>query len=159
VHDPANSSFPGRLNQDFGICNGLIEGRLTVIETHPVGIEQSRGSSHGPDQACRIAKIHRRNFDLTFEWTRAIRMVRECPDLATGGQKPPGDVLSGVAEGAGDDIEVACFDHDDVLSFLVSPGHSLRVALLRIRLACNLNGGAPGNVPAQNHAHDHHGND
>src|SRR3984957_17078106 len=87
-------------------------------------------------------------------------MVCQRADFAPGGQKPPGDVLASVAECAGDDIEPGCFDHGDILHFFgVSPDDRLGAAPLWIGLTGSLHSGAPRNVPAQDHAHDHYGND
>src|SRR4029077_7415462 len=84
MHDLADSCFSGGLDQRARICDGLVECRAAMIESHPICVVKNRSASQRSNQTCAIAKIHRSNFNLIPEAVRAFRMTGDSADSPAG---------------------------------------------------------------------------
>ena len=76
------------------------------METDPVGVVEDVGAAQAVHQGRTVGELERRDIGLDVFRARAPRMVGQALDPAVQRLQPASDEATGIAEGAGDDVEV-----------------------------------------------------
>src|SRR5260370_23318560 len=103
--DPPNSSVGRRSEQDPAVRDGDVVIDRAVGEPHPVGVVERMRAGQGPAKSALVREIERSDIDLLAR--APLGMPSERPDLVTAAEQLAGDGSAGVAERAGNNVELS----------------------------------------------------
>ena len=103
MDDAPHAGLLGSADQGFGVRNRLLMRGAAEGKSHPISVVEGGGALQALGQLSRVGEIEGRRFNVAAAIT--TRAVGERLDAFTSVQQARGNVLSRVAERAGDDVK------------------------------------------------------